>query len=522
MRSYRRFGVLFVNSTVFSVAGILAWLVRSGFEAGGTNFKLFLPYVLVSASVALVVFLIFRLHLHFFRFFSAYDFAQIAGAIAMAVLVTVLVSFLVFRLENVQRSMPFLHFGFALGGFMLLRVGGSMVGARREKKENDHAPSDRIAALVIGYTSIADLFLRSVPIVGGRPFHIAGILDERVHYAGQRLHQKAVIGHPVQLEHALAQLLIQGIAVRKVFLCIDRNQLEPRTIAEIDRLERAGRIELHDYAQHARAFFDLPAERPVVVPKGNDRFPLADEIKARAELANARYGMLKRSLDIVIALVLGAATLPIMLIILPAIQISMGSPTIFWQERPGHNGKVFRLFKLRTLSHGVDQDGRILDDDERQTFVGRILRRTRLDEIPQLLNVLAGDMSFIGPRPLLPVDLPSGMSSWNELRASVRPGLTGWAQVNGGQEVSKEDKVVMDVYYIANMSLLEDVRILFLTVKTVVKGEKLDHENIGKTYDALGVVLQQDQDFQGASPPALVARSEEQSALAQAGNHPHF
>jgi len=194
--------------------------------------------------------------------------------------------------------------------------------------------------------------------------------------------------------------------------------------------------------------------------------------------------------------------------LIPLIWLSMGRPFYFWQERPGRNGRIFRLYKLRTLGHGVDGDGEIIPDAERQTRLGRFLRRTRLDEIPQLLNVLIGDMSFVGPRPLLPIDLPADLPAWARLRSLVRPGLTGWAQINGGQAVSKEDKVVMDVWYLAHMSLWTDLRIIRATVKVVLKGEKLDHGNICASYRDLGLAPPANPASAPASPPAPPALAE--------------
>ncbi len=492
MHSWRKYAFLLLDAAVFSAASVVAWFLRGGLDTGLANFETFLPYLLISFSVAVVVFQIFRLHLHFFRFFSIYDLAQMAGATTLAVLLTVLISFFIFRLDNVQRSVPFLHWGFAMAGFILLRMVGMLAGQRQENQALNREAIDRIAALVIGYTSAADLFLRSVPVFSKRHYFIAGILDENPRHLGQRLRQSEVIGHPTELEQTLAQMTIHGVVVRKVILCMDREDLNPESLAEIERLERENRIELHDYAGHAAAFFDMQSDLPLMTKNKEDRFRVPAEIRGRAALSIARYGPLKRGLDILLSLILGTLLLPLMLLILPAIRYSMGSPVVFWQERPGRHGKVFRLYKLRTLSHGVDNEGRVLDDAERQTFVGRLLRRTRLDEIPQLLNVLAGDMSFVGPRPLLPVDLPADLPGWCELRALVRPGLTGWAQVNGGQEVSKEDKVTMDVWYVANMSLWQDIRIVLLTLKTVLRGEKLDRENIRETYAALGVTGMQE------------------------------
>ena len=150
----------------------------------------------------------------------------------------------------------------------------------------------------------------------------------------------------------------------------------------------------------------------------------------------------------------------------------VGAPVLFWQQRIGRNGRKFLLHKFRTYHAPFDRNGNKIAPEDRLSKVGRAIRATRLDEIPQLLNILVGDMSLIGPRPLLPVDQPSDP----RLRLSVRPGITGWAQLNGGTFLTPTQKDALDVWYIKHASLALDLRILIQTLLfSVVGGEKMNH-----------------------------------------------
>lgn len=150
-----------------------------------------------------------------------------------------------------------------------------------------------------------------------------------------------------------------------------------------------------------------------------------------------------------------------------SVRLGIGSPVIFWQRRMGQNGEAFFLFKFRTLLAPGEGQGAPLDAQERISRLGCFLRRTRLDEIPQLLNVLRGEMSLIGPRPLLPIDQPPSVG----LRLAVRPGITGWAQVHGGNLITPEEKNTLDEYYIRNASFWLDLKILAKTAKVLVTGD---------------------------------------------------
>lgn len=185
---------------------------------------------------------------------------------------------------------------------------------------------------------------------------------------------------------------------------------------------------------------------------------------------------MKRLCDITVALLAIVLLLPIFLIISYKVFKNLGSPIFFCQERPGLNGKLFRMIKFRSMKDAFDRHGLPLPDEERITPFGHKLRSTSLDEMPQLINVLKGDMSIVGPRPQLKEFLPH-YTQRQMRRHDVRPGMTGLAQVNGRNNLSWEEKFELDVQYVENRSLLLDFKIMFKTVLVVLKKEGIDQAN---------------------------------------------
>ncbi|HEX8272051.1 MAG TPA: sugar transferase [Longimicrobiaceae bacterium] len=178
----------------------------------------------------------------------------------------------------------------------------------------------------------------------------------------------------------------------------------------------------------------------------------------------------KRLLDVGVAAAVLVAASPLLLAAMALVRVEMGSPVLFRQQRPGLGGRPFEVLKLRTMRDAVDAGGRPLPDAERLTRLGKLLRSTSVDELPQLWNVLRGDMSLVGPRPLLMEYLPL-YSPEQARRHEVRPGITGWAQVNGRNAVRWEEKFALDVWYVDHRSLALDVAILFRTLAKVVRRE---------------------------------------------------
>ena len=197
------------------------------------------------------------------------------------------------------------------------------------------------------------------------------------------------------------------------------------------------------------------------------------------------YKCVKRFFDIVSSLIaIIILALPMMI---PAIliRVKLGGPVLFKQERPGKNGKIFTLIKFRTMTNQCDENGELLPDEVRLTKFGVFLRSTSLDELPELFHILKGDMSVIGPRPLLVQYLPR----YNEHQAQrhlVSPGLTGWAQVNGRNAISWEQKFDYDVEYVKNMNLFFDIKIIFMTIINVIKKDGISSETSATMEEFMG------------------------------------
>ena len=184
---------------------------------------------------------------------------------------------------------------------------------------------------------------------------------------------------------------------------------------------------------------------------------------------------IKRPQDFLCALAAIVVLSPVMLVTAILVRTKLGSPIIFKQERPGLNGKIFTLYKFRTMTDKTDENGNLLPDEIRLTSFGKKLRSTSLDELPELFNILNGDMAVVGPRPLLVRYLPR-YNAHQARRHEVRPGFTGYAQVNGRNSITWEDKFDKDVYYVDHVTFLGDWKIIFQTVKTVLKREGISSD----------------------------------------------
>lgn len=194
---------------------------------------------------------------------------------------------------------------------------------------------------------------------------------------------------------------------------------------------------------------------------------------------------IKRCLDIVLSLCGIIVLSPVLLVLFILVRVKLGSPVLFKQERPGKGEKIFTLCKFRTMTDARDEKGELLPDEVRLTKFGRLLRATSLDELPELFNILKGDMSVIGPRPLLVRYLPR-YNSFQQRRHEVRPGLTGLAQVNGRNALTWEEKFEYDVRYVDNLTFAMDVRIFFATVRAVLKHEGINSETSATMEEFMG------------------------------------
>lgn len=185
---------------------------------------------------------------------------------------------------------------------------------------------------------------------------------------------------------------------------------------------------------------------------------------------------IKRPLDFLLSLLALIVLSPILLIVAVLVRIKLGSPVIFKQQRPGLNGEIFNMYKFRTMTDERDENGELLPDEERLKEFGKKLRSTSLDELPELWNIVRGDMSLIGPRPLLVKYLPR-YNAHQARRHEVRPGVTGYAQINGRNSITWEKKFDLDVEYVDNVTFVGDLQIIFKTIKTVLMREGISSDS---------------------------------------------
>lgn len=193
----------------------------------------------------------------------------------------------------------------------------------------------------------------------------------------------------------------------------------------------------------------------------------------------------KRLLDLLLSLMALCILSPVLLILIVLGAIKMKGNPFFTQQRPGRNEKIFKLIKFRTMTCETDENGQLLPDEQRLNKYGKLLRSTSLDELPELINIFKGDMSIVGPRPLLVKYLPR-YNEQQRHRHDVRPGLTGWAQVNGRNAISWEDKFRLDVWYVENVHLSVDIKTIFLTVKNVLRREGISPDTSATMEEFMG------------------------------------
>jgi lipopolysaccharide/colanic/teichoic acid biosynthesis glycosyltransferase len=289
-----------------------------------------------------------------------------------------------------------------------------------------------------------------------------------------------VLGLPKDLECVLDSLDLHGVVISRIvvaepFRCLPKDVQE--ALLRTEQLRRIPLQLLTDvlgFNDQAPRTSELEFRTRFAALSPLDEGIAPEEIR---RLSAGSFWKLKRKLDAIFAVLALVALSPVFATTALIVATSVGLPIFFWQRRPGLHGKAFYLYKFRTMGVTHSVDGRRLSDSERASLVGNFLRRTRLDELPQLINILSGDMSFVGPRPLLPGDQPKACAA---ARLMVRPGLTGWAQVVGGRGISAEDKAALDVWYVCNASFLLDLEIAARTVPTVLFGERISRNLIDR------------------------------------------
>ena len=405
-------GMSSLKSLVFdlflvALASIAAAITRDNFEIVDARLIALVPYLVITLTVAGVVLPTLGIHRSAWQFTSLRDCLRIAAATVVIVLIAVAFDFLVNRLEGVARALPLIQ---------ALLIVLFLVGARIFKRASHDrrvrpapSPSDRIeTVLVIGLNRLAEFYLQCIA-----EFHssvrIAGVLGGggRV---GRCVHSHPVLGEPEQVVSTLRQLETHGIFVDCILVTVSRNELSLAVQDALSRIQETTTIRL-EYLTERMGLQSPPAR--TVVAKLSPKEPVGPTVAAVNEalgvtgaLGQVSYHQVKRAIDVAVSAAAAILLAPLFLLVGLLVAADVGLPVLFWQQRPGLRGRPFRLYKFRTMGAAHDADGQWKSDGERVSAVGNFLRRTRLDELPQLFNILKGDMSFVGPRPLLPVDQP--------------------------------------------------------------------------------------------------------------------
>ncbi|WP_423414173.1 sugar transferase [Hyphomicrobium sp. B1] len=446
-------------STLIAVVVTLPGPVASAIAAASA-------YGAFTLSAAIPVMLIFGLNRTVWRFTSLGDGVHVAGAAVGIVALTTALALVLDQTVLITPNLLILQSLLMLYALIGVRVAMRIRHDRRRRARVPHGSVGgfRKNVLIVGLGPQTDIFLCGAAKEAGGENEIVGILSPSRRHHGRRLRSRKILGTPEAVYEVLHDLAVHGIIVDRIVVTLPPAALSGKAQAALVQLQDGGLLRVdwlplrHSLRENADAAIDAASDG--LEPSVNTYLPW------------------KRFIDATAALVGIVVFAPLILVVAMVVLLDVGAPAIFWQQRPGARGKPIKVLKFRTMGPPRDHAGRALTDAERVSTVGRLLRRMRLDELPQIYNVLVGDMSFVGPRPLLPVDQPSAPAA----RLCLRPGLTGWAQIKGGRDISSEDKAALDLWYIRNASFTLDVKILAQTARMVLFGERVDPNAIHEAW----------------------------------------
>jgi lipopolysaccharide/colanic/teichoic acid biosynthesis glycosyltransferase len=454
-RAYFRVRVSALDACFALVSPLLALWVRDAPVLSEVSLY-FWFYWACSTIFSLLAFSIFRLEHKGQRYFSVDDVFDIAKAVVVAELLIAAVMFSFTRLEGIPRSTLFIH---------ALILATALVAARMTTAHFEHAQRGAIRhppktkhVVVIGSNYLSSALIKWLETNEIEPKQVMAILDDREEVMWRKISGVQVLGNTLQLRQTVEEFSVHGVKVDEVIVSNGENQLAKSVVAELQRICRQKEIGLTFLPQLFHSTFSQVVDSKIE-PAELQRVPT---------FRISPYFQVKRVLDFVFALLFAVLLLPIFVCVSVLVALDVGTPLLFWQRRLGQGGRGIQVYKFRTMQSPFDRLGESLPKKRRLSAIGHLLRKTGLDELPQLLNVLVGEMSLVGPRPLLPEDQPADPT----IRLMVRPGITGWAQVNGGNQITNDEKGDLDEWYIRNASPWLDLRILLLTCRYVFVGNR--------------------------------------------------
>ncbi len=445
---------------------LVAFLLRDGTIKQPDTVSI---YCGVAFLISLLVFQWFQTSSPISRFYSIRDALELIKACVLIAALSAVATFLLTRLEEAPRSIPILHFLLLTSALLGARVLLRLRDTRREVRRPSAARPEHV--LIIGASRLAWFFTKMLEELAPGEHQIVAILDERPKFKHRSLNGYAIVGSPTELEKVIADYAAHGVRIDKVVLAAQPGELSEGLRNEVTRVCHTLHIGL-----------DVLPERLISVsPDANENIPFEAVAGAVVSAAtppmalDSPYWKIKRMIDFTVTLTTAILLSPVMLVVCALVMINVGIPVVFWQQRVGRNGVPLHLYKFRTLQTLFDRRTKERREAQLPSPIGRFLRAMRLDELPQFWNVLSGDMSIIGPRPLLPIDQPEDST----LRLTVRPGLTGWAQVCGGKLISIEEKTALDEWYIRHVSLWLEVKIVLRTIWMLLfTGDRRDEKAI--------------------------------------------
>jgi len=424
----------------------------------------------VTLGTAVCVLLLMHTHTSMWRFTSSSELASMMLAVAVVVIVGNTVLFTISRLDMMPRSVPPMHWALAV-----VTMGASRLMARHLFGPERHSSKQQSAlkqhVVVVGACHTAELYFEFIKRIVQHQVVVEGVLDSDKTLTHRLFQKRKILGTPADLPRLLEEFHVHGIHITHVILA---QLLDDLPMAERNLLLELEQRKVVQVVQFAKDM--APQFQPRVVRNHEDFYHNMTEIAPHSyEKPTGAYPYVKRTVDVALGSMLLVVCAPLLLLTSLLVVVDVGLPLIFWQKRPGLYGRAFNLYKFRTMRRAV----RRLDEDRlahksgdtlRTSAIGKMLRRLRLDELPQLFHIVAGTMSFVGPRPLLPDDQPEG----GQVRLSVRPGVTGWAQIHGGDKLTPKEKLVLDVWYIRHMSFMLDLTIMVRTLLVVLKEDMRD------------------------------------------------
>ena len=441
-----------------AAAPLLALYIRQAYILSDRGWKLTLAYCLVSLAFSLVAFAAFNIQSTMSRYFSIHDAIDVAKAVALGELMTCGVLFSVTRLEGIPRSTPVIHALILVAALIAGRTAIRIADRDRALVARARRPGVRNVILV-GANDLSVLYMQALDALAAEQ-RVVGLVDDDPRAAGRLINGVRVCGACRELDSLIEEFEVHGIHTDRVVIGGDAGLLSDESLEEVQRVCARRAIGLA-FVPNLFALGAGPDE-----PAAADLGPAG--AVAGAPAAVSSYFRIKPYADFPIAVLALVGLAPLWILLALLVMADVGTPVFFWQQRIGLHGRNFLMYKFRTLRAPFDRAGARTPEDGRLSPLGAFLRRTHLDEVPQLLNVLVGDMGLIGPRPLVPAEQRLSAA----VRLMARPGISGWAQVNGGTLLAPAERETLDEWYIGNASPWLDLRIVLMTLPRVAFGHR--------------------------------------------------